>query len=189
MEIGYEQTTMKAVAERAGTSIAQLYLSFPSKQMLLIAVYDRGNSVLVKDYMEPAYAAPGDDRERVANALVAFASFFVKEPKLSRLMMFTSFEDLDTSDPEVQRHLSYHVQALGEVFKMLGPVADGSDTAPVDVLRWGWCGVWGIAVQRYRMPHLAVPNDDEYARVIDAGVQLLLDGLAYQRERRAAAGG
>lgn len=178
---------MKQVAEAVDTSVAQLYLIFPGKQMLLAAAYERGTTRLLDGFLRPAMTAPGNDWERASRAFQAYATFFMEEPNLASLMVFTSFADLDQDDPEVKALLAAQVEGLSEVFGLLGPVTDGSSTEPEHLLRWVWAAIYGLAVHNMRMPHLAV-RDEEFQRVVDAGIRLQRDGLQAQRERLAAAG-
>lgn len=177
---------MKQIAEAADTSVAQLYLIFPSKQILLAEAYQRGTSRLLDGFLRPAMEMSGDDWERASRAFQAYASFFLKEPKLASLMVFTSFADLDQDDPEVQALLAAQVKGLSEVFGLLGPATSGSSTEAEHLLRWVWAAIYGLAVHNMRLPHLGV-QDEEFRRVVDAGLRLVQDGLEAQRGRRAAA--
>jgi AcrR family transcriptional regulator len=63
---GYEATTLRDVAKRAGVSVGLLYRYFPSKRAIIIALYDE----LSADYAKRAAAMPrGRWRERFVFAL------------------------------------------------------------------------------------------------------------------------
>lgn len=176
---------MKQVADAAGTSIAQLYLSFPSKQMLLGAVYEQCAHRLLDGFLKPAMYAPGDDWTRITRAIHAYTDFFVEEPQLAQLMMFTSLTDLDHDDPTIQAMLRDQAESMGEIFRVLGAATEGSETNPEYHVRWVWAAVYGLAAQRMRLPHLAV-SEDEFRMVIESGIKLHRDGLSAQRERVAS---
>jgi AcrR family transcriptional regulator len=63
---GYESTTLREVAQRAGVSVGLLYRYFPSKRAIIIALYDE----LSADYARRAAAMPrGRWRDRFGFAL------------------------------------------------------------------------------------------------------------------------
>jgi len=63
---GYEQTTLRAIADRAGVSPGLLYRYFPSKRAVVLALYDE----LSAEFQERARAMPrGRWRDRFAFAL------------------------------------------------------------------------------------------------------------------------
>jgi AcrR family transcriptional regulator len=63
---GYEATTLRDVAERAGVSVGLLYRYFPSKRAIVLALYDRLSSELA-DRASPL--PPGKWRDRFLRAL------------------------------------------------------------------------------------------------------------------------
>lgn len=65
---GFEETTLREIAQRAGVSPALLYRYFPSKRAVVLALYDE----LSRDFeRETAELAPGKWRERFLTALRA----------------------------------------------------------------------------------------------------------------------
>jgi AcrR family transcriptional regulator len=65
-ERGYEETTLRQIAERAGVSAALLYRYFPSKRAVVLALYDE----LSAEFRERARRMPdGRWRDRFAFAL------------------------------------------------------------------------------------------------------------------------
>ena len=65
-ERGYEATTLREIAKEAGVSVGLLYRYFPSKQAVIIALYDE----LSQDFARrTARATPGKWRDRFLFAL------------------------------------------------------------------------------------------------------------------------
>ena len=65
-ERGYDATTLRDIAKEAGVSVGLLYRYFPSKQAVVIALYDE----LSADYARQAEAmAPGKWKDRFVFAL------------------------------------------------------------------------------------------------------------------------
>src|SRR6187401_425041 len=63
---GYEETTLRDIAKEAGVSVGLLYRYFPSKQAIVLALYDE----LSSDYARKAAAMPqGKWRDRFLFAL------------------------------------------------------------------------------------------------------------------------
>jgi AcrR family transcriptional regulator len=83
-ERGYEATTLRDIAKEAGVSVGLLYRYFPSKQAVVIALYDE----LSADYARQAEAmAAGKWRERFLFALTT--SLRVLEPHRVALRALT----------------------------------------------------------------------------------------------------
>jgi AcrR family transcriptional regulator len=89
---GYESTTLRDIAQEAGVSVSLLYKYFPSKQAIIIALYEE----LSADYARRAAAMPrGRWRERFQFALTT--SLAVLEPHRVALRALTP---VLVSDPE-----------------------------------------------------------------------------------------
>lgn len=83
-ERGYDATTLRDIAKEAGVSVGLLYRYFPSKQAVVIALYDE----LSADYARQAEAmAPGKWRDRFVFALRT--SLGVLEPNRVALRALT----------------------------------------------------------------------------------------------------
>jgi AcrR family transcriptional regulator len=65
VEHGYHGTSVRDVADRAGMSPAALYHHFPSKQVLLFTIMDRGMDELIRRSEEACAAAPDDPAEKL----------------------------------------------------------------------------------------------------------------------------
>jgi AcrR family transcriptional regulator len=89
---GYEATTLRDIAKEAGVSVGLLYRYFPSKQAVVIALYDE----LSSEYAQLAAAMPpGRWRDRFLFALKT--SLHVLEPHRMALRALTP---VMVSDPE-----------------------------------------------------------------------------------------
>jgi len=67
-ERGYEATTLREIAKEAGVSVGLLYRYFPSKQSVIIALYDELSQDFARQTEDPK---PGTWRERFLFALEA----------------------------------------------------------------------------------------------------------------------
>jgi AcrR family transcriptional regulator len=69
-EVGYERTTMRAIASAAGVSVGNAYYYFASKDHLVQAFYDR-SQVEHADAAQPVLDAGGTFEDRLRGVLVA----------------------------------------------------------------------------------------------------------------------
>lgn len=171
---------MKQVAEEAGTSVAQLYLSFPSKQMMLIAVHQKGTRRLLDGFLLPAIAQEGPAWDRIMALTEAYMRFYLDERDLANLLAFTSLADLDAEDAESQEMFMEHAEQLGVMFGLWNDLTEGTGVDPAKIFRWCWAAMYGLAAQNMRFPHLAL-SDDELESIVDTGMRLLRGGLNAQR--------
>lgn len=78
-EVGLERATTARIAEVAGVSPGSLYQYFPSKQVLVTALFERETDDQIRGFLELAAEAGVDDvpklvREHVARAVAIFES-------------------------------------------------------------------------------------------------------------------
>lgn len=177
---GFDATTMKQVAEEAGTSVAQLYLAFPSKQMMLVGVHHRGLRRLLDGFLLPAIEQDGAPWERVMALTWSYMRFYLEERDLANLLIFTSLADLDADDAEMQAMFQEHAEQLVVLYGLWSEMTDGTGIDPAHVFRWCWAAMYGLAAQNLRFPHLSLSEDD-LESIVDTGMRLIRGGLNAQR--------
>ncbi len=177
---GYDATTMKQVAEEAGTSVAQLYLAFPSKQMMLVAVHQMGLRRLLDGFLLPAVEQGGEPWERIMALTEAYMRFYLDERDLASLLAFTSLAEVDPDDAEAQAMFREHGEQLVVLFSLWNDMTDGTGIDPAKVFRWCWAAMYGLAAQNMRFPHLSL-EDDELESIVDTGMRLVRGGLMAAR--------
>lgn len=171
---------MKQVAEEAGTSVAQLYLAFPSKQAMLAAVHQMGTRRLLDGFVLPAVAQGGQPWERIMALTEAYMRFYLDERDLAALLAFTSLADVDPTDAENQAMFQEHGEQLAVLFGLWNELTEGTGVDPANVFRWCWAAMYGLAAQNMRFPHLSL-SDDELESIVDTGMRLVRGGLNAQR--------
>lgn len=82
LEVGYHGSTMRAVAERSGLSVAGLYHYYASKQQMLVTILDRTMSELA-GRTDAALADGADPAERFANLVECMALFHTHRRELA----------------------------------------------------------------------------------------------------------
>jgi AcrR family transcriptional regulator len=119
---GYEATTLRAVAQEAGVSVGLLYRYFPSKQAVVIALYDQ----LSSGYAQRAEHMPaGRWRDRFLFALTT--SLEVLEPHQMALRALTP---VLVGDPEEGIFSASTAFSRLRVQRVFEQVVTGSSDAP-----------------------------------------------------------
>lgn len=125
---GYHGTLMDQVAREAGLSKGALYVHFPSKEELFLALLDDAAATLV-DRVTSAIATACGGRQKVQAALEAAAAAFEENEDLTRLFLLESVG----ASPRVEEHrwqLRAALTALVQAY-LDEAVADG-DLPPQD---------------------------------------------------------
>jgi AcrR family transcriptional regulator len=121
-ERGYEATTLRDIAKEAGVSVGLLYRYFPSKQAVIIALYDE----LSADYARQAAQMPtGKWRDRFLFALET--SLQVLQPHRVALCALTPVLVGDPDDGVFARGTAFSRQRVQRVFE---EAVLGSSDAP-----------------------------------------------------------
>lgn len=176
---GYEATTVKQVAEEAGTSVGQLYLSFANKYAMFVAVHAYGNKILREDYIVPGITREAASPwERVMSLLEGYMRFYMEQRGVATLMALTSLDDAVAEDPLVQEMFDEQKTNLDQIVSLVAELTKeaGSDLDPGHVVRWCWAATYGLASINIRLPHMAV-DDDELDQIVRTGLRLTRAGL------------
>ena len=91
-ERGYEETTLRDIAKAAGVSVGLLYRYFPSKQAVIVALYDQLSTEFAR---QSAAMTPGTWRDRFAFALEASLSALQPHRKALRALIPVLIGDPD----------------------------------------------------------------------------------------------
>ena len=125
-ERGYEATTLRDIAKEAGVSVGLLYRYFPSKQAVVIALYDE----LSTDYARHATAmAPGKWRDRFVFALTT--SLKVLEPHRVALRALTPVLVGDPNDGIFAATTAFSRLRVQRVFEAAITEASDAPSSPL----------------------------------------------------------
>lgn len=159
-EVGYDGTTIEAVAERAGVAKTAIYRRWPNKTMLLY------EAVLAPADQHPAVPDTGDIRADMLAVLHANASGYGVEAQRGLIAAITSaaLRDERVADLLRTRFFGRRADAIGA--RVATAVARGElratiDTAMVPALLTG-------PLPYLRVVRGSALDDDDLARIVDA---------------------
>jgi AcrR family transcriptional regulator len=119
---GYEATTLRDVAKEAGVSVGLLYRYFPSKQAVVLALYDELSSVYAR---QAAAMAPGRWRDRFTFALKT--SLDVLEPHQAALRALAPVLVGDPEEGLFSARTAFSRRRVQQVFEQ---AVEGASDAP-----------------------------------------------------------
>ena len=102
LELGYEATTIRRIADRVGVSAPALYLYFQDKEQMMLALCDQTFAVLIESIAEIENTVT-DPRERVRRFGEAYLKFGLAHPDEYKLIF------LGTNIPESIRKLGHRM--------------------------------------------------------------------------------
>ncbi len=102
LELGYEATTIRRIADRVGVSAPALYLYFQDKEQMMLALCDQTFAVLIESISEIENTVT-DPRERVRRFGEAYLKFGLAHPDEYKLIF------LGTNIPESIRKLGHRM--------------------------------------------------------------------------------
>ncbi len=102
LELGYEATTIRRIADRVGVSAPALYLYFQDKEQMMLALCDQTFAVLIESIAEIENTVT-DPRERIRRFGEAYLKFGLAHPDEYKLIF------LGTNIPEAIRKLGHRM--------------------------------------------------------------------------------
>lgn len=143
-ESGFDKTTTRAIATKAGVNIAMLSYYFGSKEKLLYAVLERFSDGLAKvfSHIEEMYSTPED---RLRNWILAYVDYIFNHPNHARIVyrqvsVSSKKEDIVKLVSEFNKIRNIVLKALndgmesGQFNQVDAQLAITSITAPVNAI-------------------------------------------------------
>jgi AcrR family transcriptional regulator len=176
-----EAVTVRAVAEAVGVSPPSIYLHFPDKDALLLAVCEETFEAL-DEYIEKAAAGIDDIREQLRVRGRAYVQFGLENPEHYRILFMTRPADLkpDTEIPAPAAFL-HHVESVQRA-RDAGVLRQ--DVDPMIAALTLWSGAHGITSLLIAKPRFPWPDVDMLINSVLANLVLgLTDPESHQRAR------
>lgn len=174
---GWAQTSMGAIADRAGVTRAVLYDHFDSKQALYLAVLSERNAAFL-GHVGARIGGEGGPRERMRETIDTVFDFAEHDPAGWRLLFGA---DSPAEPGPARARNQIHAELVTAVTALLAADAEQAGIDPADfefeaMVEMLIGALTGAAV--WRASHPDVPR----ARVVDAAMELLWRGLGRERE-------
>ncbi len=83
--VGFHKTTIPMLCSASGVTARHFYDEFPSRELLLRAVYDRIASTVFERVIEALRARDKDVRERIRDSNDAYFRYLTSDPRLARI--------------------------------------------------------------------------------------------------------
>lgn len=115
---GFEGTTTRAIAERAGVNEAIIFRHFPSKELLYRAVIEKnvresGHASSIRAILE----RDGDLRESMIEIAASLLRSRISNPTLTRLFLYSALEGHDLSNQFLRSYIMQSVTNLTEFLR------------------------------------------------------------------------
>lgn len=167
-----EAVTIRAVAREVGVTPPAIYLHFPDKAALILAVCN-ATFVALDEHIEAAVAGIEDPLEELAARGRAYVRFGLENPEHYRVLFMTrplvdaEFDPEDVTPGAFEHH-------LGAVSRACDAGVLPADTDPMLAAIYLWSGVHGITSLLIAKPGFPWPPLDQ---LIDGVLGMLVRGL------------
>ena len=153
----YETLSLRAVARAVGIATTSVYLHFPDKMSLLLAVY-QGHFDDLAQRLEDAIAQQRTPAEGIRAAALAYCRFAADQPEAYRVMFSMPGSTARLAEMPVAQRPGYQViQAVQRV--ITASVEDGRTVVgdPYSATLCLWSALHGLITLRAARPHVAWP--------------------------------
>ena len=153
----YETLSLRAVARAVGIATTSVYLHFPDKLSLLLAVY-QGHFDDLAQRLEDAIAQQPTPAEGLRAAALAYYRFAADRPEAYRVMFSVPGSTARLDEMPVAQRPGYRViQAVQQVITT--SMEDGGTVAgdPYSATLCLWSALHGLIMLRAARPHVAWP--------------------------------
>lgn len=183
VEEGFDQTSMRRIADAVGYTPGALYAYFEDKDEILYSLLDTGFSLL-RDAMQEASALP--PRERLLCVGEIYLRFAIENPQFYELMFIKSSTKRRIQEEE-------HWQVGIDTYEFLrSAVRTGMDAGviprgDVDAVSFAlWSNVHGIASLLLRGRTVMIPDESLPALVTEAYRWLVHAAMTHEQRRSPA---
>jgi AcrR family transcriptional regulator len=181
--VGYEQTTMRAVAGRAGVALGTIFLHFPDKQALLVSAFETDLGRVIEEAI--ATLPRRGLRGQLLHVAGRLYAFYGARPRLARVLLQHGV----FAGGEEGARLGVQVEAfLAEIAKVFEAAAEAGevrpDVAPLDGAIAFWADYFTVLVGGVREGELVTRAS---LATLERLLDLRLTGLA-PRDRSSRRG-
>ena len=156
----HESLSLRAVAREVGIAATSVYLHFPDKMSLLLAVYERHFVELI-NHIDQAVAQQTDPVARLRATAAAYCAFADDHPDVYRVMfMVPSVPDLPREISDDQLPGAAIIESVHEIIKDCIEAGRMPRTDPYAATLCLWAALHGIITLRTARPYVPWPPLD-----------------------------
>lgn len=173
-EIGYDETTIRAIAERAGVSVGSVFTTFSSKADVLSQVMDDRVEALYAELERMLRHMRGSTRDRIASMFAIHYDFECRRVKLFLAHIAASYStSLDTTTVPYGRNARFK----GLVLDLLTDGVERGDIRTDADLDLILDTLMAAYAWNYRLAAQQTADATQLSAIMERQVHLLFDGL------------
>ncbi|MFZ5671166.1 MAG: TetR/AcrR family transcriptional regulator [Pseudomonadota bacterium] len=173
-EIGYDETTIRAIAERAGVSVGSVFTTFSSKGDVLSQVMEDRVEALYAELERVLRHMRGSARDRIASMFAIHYDFECRRVKLFLAHIAASYSpSLDATTVPYGRNARFK----GLLMELLTDGVDRGEIRPEADLDLVLDTLMAAYAWNYRLAAQRATDAADLAAIMERQVGLLFDGL------------
>jgi AcrR family transcriptional regulator len=173
-EIGYEETTIRAVAERAGVSVGSVFTTFASKADVLSQVMDDRVDALYRELDHVARHMRGSVIDRLCSLFAIHYDFECRRVRLFLAHIAASFSpSLDSSTVPYGRNARFKAMII-DMLREGQTKGEVRDDADLDLILDTLMGAYAW---NYRLAAAGQADHADMTVIMDRQIRLIFHGL------------
>lgn len=173
-EIGYEETTIRAVAERAGVSVGSVFTTFASKADVLSQVMDDRVDALYRELDHVARHMRGSVIDRLCSLFAIHYDFECRRVRLFLAHIAASFSpSLDSSTVPYGRNARFKAMII-DMLREGQTKGEVRDDADLDLILDTLMGAYAW---NYRLAAAGQADHADMTIIMDRQIRLIFHGL------------
>ena len=173
-EIGYEETTIRAVAERAGVSVGSVFTTFASKADVLSQVMDDRVDALYRELDHVARHMRGSVIDRLCSLFAIHYDFECRRVRLFLAHIAASFSpSLDSSTVPYGRNAHFKAMII-DMLREGQTKGEVRDDADLDLILDTLMGAYAW---NYRLAAAGQADHADMTVIMDRQIRLIFHGL------------
>lgn len=170
---GYEGATIRRIADEVGVSPTALYMHFPDKHAMLMAIgEDALDAVLAES--EAIAEGPGDPKERVRAVLHAHMTFALKNKTAYQVVFCEGARAIARNQSRTRELCERYYRVVANLVAELGKAGRLKRGSAHGVAQTLWTGVHGLVTYLITNPNFGYVEVDELKGLMVEG---LVSGL------------
>jgi len=167
---GYEGATIRKIADEVGVSPTALYMHFPDKHAMLMAIGEEALDAVLAESQAIA-AGPGDPADRVRAVLHAHMNFALKNKTAYQVVFCEGARAIAKNQSRTRELCERYYRVVADLVAELGKAGRLKQGSSHGVAQTLWTGCHGLVTYLITNPNFGYVEVDELKA-------LMVDGLA-----------